>query len=180
MRANVTAVMLLSIFMLSCLAVHATPPRHLAAATTAGVAAQSATPAAAQQQQQQQVAPGNCTPARSQSDATRPFCFVPETASQQARQFLSVAAASGPMGFGGGGNHSTTEVDRLRQFFYATSINGSRAAQQQFLQATRNETIAGVPVVFGVTKGVNATNSTGDMRMLIYLHGGGEWTYVTD
>jgi hypothetical protein len=170
MRATITAALLLSL-VLCCLPVHANPPRHLAAAAAAAAAAWSATFAAAQQQHSTQ---GNCTPARSKFDASRPFCFVPETASEQARQFLSAAAASGPTGFGGGGNHSTTEVNRLRQFFYLSSINGSRAAQQQFLQATRNDSIAGVPVVFGVTKGVNESSSSNGTRLLIYLHGGGE------
>jgi hypothetical protein len=181
MRAKETALLLLSVFVLCCLAVHASPPRHLVAAAAAAVAAQPATAAAAQQQQQQQPsAQGNCTLARSYSDATRPFCFIRETASQQAQQFLSVAAASGPMGFGGGGNHSTTEVDQLRQFFFATSINGSRAAQQKFLQATRNDSVAGVPVVFGLAKGANESASAENMRLLIYLHGGGEWRNTAD
>lgn len=43
---------------------------------------------------EQQAPPArNCTPPRTFEDTLRPFCFVPETASPQARQFLSQAAA---------------------------------------------------------------------------------------
>jgi hypothetical protein len=62
----------------------------------------------------------------------------------------------------------------LWQFVYKYSINGSDAAKQDLLQDTGNDSIAGVPVVFGTPKGVNASSSLGDARLLVYLHGGGE------
>lgn len=62
----------------------------------------------------------------------------------------------------------------LRQLLYNLSINGSVAAQREHLREFRNEGIAGVPVVFGMPKGVNASSSVGDTRLLVYLHGGGE------
>eukprot|EP00882_Tetradesmus_deserticola_P008666 GHRQ01009137.1.p1 GENE.GHRQ01009137.1~~GHRQ01009137.1.p1 ORF type:complete len:502 (+),score=117.22 GHRQ01009137.1:176-1681(+) len=120
----------------------------------------------------QQSGNGSCTPARSFSDAMHPFCFVPETASPQARQFLSNAAATGPGGLGGVRIVNSTDVAKLRQFYYSSSINGSNAAQRQFLQATRNDSVAGVPVVFGMLKGTK-NSSTSDTQLLVYLHGGG-------
>uniref|UniRef100_A0A383W8B7 Alpha/beta hydrolase fold-3 domain-containing protein n=1 Tax=Tetradesmus obliquus TaxID=3088 RepID=A0A383W8B7_TETOB len=94
-------------------------------------------------------------------------------ASQQARHFLSNASAAGQNGFIGGRLSNNSDISVLRQLLYNFSINGSVAAQREHLRESRNESIAGVPVVFGMPKGVNASSSVGDTRLLVYLHGGG-------
>lgn len=70
--------------------------------------------------------------------------------------------------------HCFAALAGLRQFYADFSINTSTAAVATFLQSTRNDTIAGVSVVFGVPKGVNSNTKPADTKLLIYLHGGGE------
>jgi acetyl esterase/lipase len=115
--------------------------------------------------------PAACTQARSAADASKPFCAVSDTASPGARAFLSQAAAGAvPWNIG---NNNATAIAGLRRFFENTSINSSAAAVATYLESTRNDTIAGVPVVFGILKNANKNTKPADTRLLIYLHGGG-------
>lgn len=61
-----------------------------------------------------------------------------------------------------------------RQTLRTFTINASDAAVATYLQSTRNDTIAGVPVVFGIPKGVDNATSPANTKLLLYLHGGGE------
>lgn len=71
--------------------------------------------------------------------------------------------------------NNQTALAVARQAFYKYSISDSQAAERAFLQSLRNDTIAGVPVVFGTPKGVKSSDTPGDARLVIYLHGGGAW-----
>jgi hypothetical protein len=125
------------------------------------------------QQASTNTAAGNCTPPRTREDAKKPFCFVPETISPQARQFLSQAAAAvGPFGV-----EYTTDplqqaatVKKLRADFVNFSANTTEAAKKKYIQSIRNGTIGGVPVMYAVPKGVNATPPA-DTKVLLYVHG---------
>lgn len=146
---------------------------------SAAVSAAAASRHLAANSSMQRAYPANCTPPRTEQDAKKPFCFVPVTASPQAQAFLAQAAA-GSNGFGAylvsDPLHNKASLNNIRQGFESSSAPGSRGAEKAFLQSTRNDTIAGVPVVFGTPKGVASSSSSNpvDAKLIIYLHGGGE------
>lgn len=68
----------------------------------------------------------------------------------------------------------SAELAAVREFFRATSTPGSEAAKAVFLQSVRNDTVAGVPVVYGIPKGAASNTKPCDTKVALYLHGGGE------
>jgi len=122
----------------------------------------------------QQAHSANCTPARTFNDTFKPFCFVPETISPEAKQFLSQAAAgNSPFGqpsFGTTPAEQAANVGRQRAFVASLIATGSAPTATNQLQSVRNATIANVPVVIAVPKGIKKT-SPANTKVLMYLHG---------
>lgn len=110
------------------------------------------------------------------NNGTKPFWFVPATASPEAQQFLSTTSPRSVLGEGPMDMLNMSTVAALRQFFQEYSA-ASKAAEQALLQSTHNDTIAGVPVVFAQPITVTASDSSRGSKardqLLIYLHGGG-------
>lgn len=121
----------------------------------------------------QQASTSNCTPPRTAEDTKKPFCFVPETISAQARQFLSQSAAGNAFGgitFSTDPRQQALAVAQLRPLFEGIGVNETKAAMAKYIQSTRNGTIGGVPVMYAVPKGVKATLPA-NTKVLLYLHG---------
>lgn len=122
----------------------------------------------------QQAQSANCTPARTLNDTWKPFCFVPDTVSPEAKQFLSQAAAgNSPFGqpsFGTTPAEQAALVGRQRAFVASLIATGSAPTATNDLQSVRNATIANVPVVIAVPKSVNET-SPANTKVLMYVHG---------
>jgi hypothetical protein len=124
--------------------------------------------------QQAQAPTGNCTAPRSSEDARKPFCFVPDTISKEAQQYLSTAAAGlsgfGAVSFGNTPEEQKTAVGNLRANFANMVTPIAKAAEEMYMQSTRNGSIGGIPVMYAVPKGVKQT-SNADTQVLLYIHG---------
>jgi len=92
----------------------------------------------------QQASTSNCTPPRTakmdpSEDAKKPFCFVPETTSAQARQFLSQTAAGiGPFGavnFSTDPRQQALVVAQLRTGFESIAAKETKAAMAKYIQS---------------------------------------------
>ena len=121
----------------------------------------------------QQAVSGNCTPPRTAEDAMKPFCFVPDTISPEARQILATTSSSavfGNLDFVTEPTQQAATVARLRETFAALTRNLSRAAEAQYIERTRNDTVGGVQVLVAVPKGVTETVPA-NTKVLLYIHG---------
>jgi hypothetical protein len=119
-------------------------------------------------------ASSNCTPPRTTADASKPFCYVPPTISPEAQQFLATSAAGatpfGTSDFGTTPEEQAAVIAKLRTFFPSALANLSVAAEAQYIGSKRDASIAGVPVVIAVPKGVQES-SPANTKVLLYLHG---------
>lgn len=105
-----------------------------------------------------------CTAPRTVQDAHKPYCFVPDTVSPAAQQLLAVGH---PTILQAHLRDNATAVQQLRQFAASANEVLSNRAKQQYLTSTVNDTVAGIPVVYGTPKGYNA--ATSNNKLIIYL-----------
>jgi hypothetical protein len=125
--------------------------------------------------QQHDEAVDNCTAARPSSAVEHPFCFLPDTISNNAKEFLSRSSA-GSTPFGSSAAVNTSDHQQLAALLqksrdYCRQQNGPMhtAAVQRYLRSTSNSSIGNVPVVVGVPKGVDDAPNN-DTKVLLYLH----------
>lgn len=112
-----------------------------------------------------------------QVDTAKPTCFVPLSISQQAQQALqklckaaAATAGSKPPDL----LHDMEAVAAIRQTLTRNLANASRAALEQYMHTTRRDAIAGIPVVFGVPKGIEQRKPA-DTQLIFYIHGERSW-----
>ena len=109
----------------------------------------------------------SCIPERTARDAERPFCFVPNTVSNEARQFLATKSAGASRL--GKLFQSDAGVAAVRDHVRQMSEGPSKAAVEHHLQSTRNASIAGVPVAYGIPKSTDEKAQSN--KIIISLHG---------
>jgi acetyl esterase/lipase len=121
--------------------------------------------------------PSNCTPPHPLADSRRPFCVVPRTVSDMAREFLASRSPftlySVDPATAGSASAAAANARAARTLYDAAQAPSSKDAAALHLALPIVETkLGGVPVSLAAPKSAPTAANTSGAPVLFYLHGG--------